>query len=402
MWELVRANQRRTAGLVVLLAVLLLAVGYATGELVEPGAGPLGLAGALVLWLALSLAGYLEGDRILLAASRARRLRRDDHPVLWNVVEEMCIASGLAKMPEVYILDEAAPNAFATGRSPERAAVAVTAGLLETLDRDGLQGVVAHELGHIKNRDTLYLTVAGVMLGAVVLLADFGARALWYGGGRRRTSSDRGGGAQAVMVVVAVALVVLAPIAAQLLYFALSRRREYLADASAAIYTRYPEGLARALEKLASSTKPLAAASRATAPMYIVNPLGVTARGLADLTSTHPPISERIRILRSLAGGALSFAGYDEAFRRVTGRPVGVVPAGAREVPPAVPARAGAPDARSHLDRVRQATDALWRLQDYAFIACPCGTSIKVPPAAAGREIRCPHCARAHPGTQPA
>jgi heat shock protein HtpX len=396
MFELVRANQRRAALLVALMAVLMLAMGYAVGELAAPGAGLPGVGFAFALWAVMALASYFGGDRILLAASSARRIRKEDHPVLWNVVEEMCIASGLAKMPAVYIIDEQAPNAFATGRDPERSAVAVTAGLLERLSRDELQGVVAHELGHIQNRDILYLTVAGIMMGTVVMLADVGVRMLWFGGGRRRTSSDRGGGAQAALLLVALVLVILAPLLAQLMYFALSRRREYLADASAAIYTRYPEGLASALEKIAGCKLPLKAANRATAPMYIVNPMKVTARGLADLSSTHPPISERVRILRSLAGGRLSLERYDESFRRVTGRAVGVVPPGSLQAIEAVDARRAGADARTHLERVREATDALWHLQDFVFVACACGTSLKVPPVHAGREIPCPHCGAKH------
>jgi heat shock protein HtpX len=401
MWELVRANKRRAALLVVVMAALMLAVGYAVAEIAAPGAGPVGLALALVIWVVMSLAGYFGGDRILLAASRARRIEKRDHPVLWNVVEEMCIASGLSRMPAVYIIDEDAPNAFATGRDPDRSAIAVTAGLLEKLDRDELQGVVAHELGHVKNRDILYLTMAGILLGTVVILADLGVRMLWFGGGRRRTSSGRDGGAQALVMLVALALVVLAPLLARLMYFALSRRREYLADASAAIYTRYPEGLASALEKIAAAGLPLKAANRATAPMYIVNPLKVTKRGLADLTSTHPPISERVRILRSLGGPTLSFQRYDEAYRSVTRRAVGVVPAGSRAAAEAVEARGPAADPRSRLERVRQVTDALWQLQSYVFIACACGTSLKVPPEHAGRTIACPHCGTPHTPTRP-
>jgi len=381
--------------MVVLMAALLLVSGYALGELVQPGGGPLGLVVAFVIWMVQTLAGYFAGDRILLAASNARRIRKQDHPVLWNVVEEMCIASGLSKLPDIYIIDEDAPNAFATGRSPERSAIAVTAGLLERLDRDELQGVVAHELGHVKNRDILYMTMVGIMMGTIVLLADVGVRMLWFGGGRRRTSSDNSGGAQAIVMIVALVLVILAPILAQLMYFALSRRREYLADASAALYTRYPEGLARALEKIAGTTVPLKAANRTTAPMYIVNPLKVTKRGLVNVTSTHPPTSERIRILRSL-GGHLSLERYDEAFRKVTNRAVGVVPAGSMQAIAAAEARKpAAPDPRTHIQRVREVTDALWRLQSYIFIACACGTSLKVPPEYAGREIPCPHCGTA-------
>ena len=396
MWELVRANQRRAATLVVLMAALLFLLGYTLAEALAPGAGAGGLFIAFLVWIGLTLVSYFKGDSIFLALARARRIEKRDNPVLFNVVEEMSIAAGLPKVPDVYVIDEAAPNAFATGRDPQHAVVAVTAGLLETLNRDELQGVIAHELGHVANRDVLYMMMVGVMMGTIVLLADIGGRAFFWGGGRRRTSSRSGGQAQLIILVVAVVLMILAPVIAQLIYLAISRRREYLADASSAMYTRYPDGLASALEKISHSTAKLTVATRATAPMYTVNPLEVSQRGLADLSSTHPPISERIRILRSMGAGA-GLKNYDEAFRRVTGRPVGVVPFRAlasAEQRPAVPP--GAPDAGNRLERVRRTTDMLWRLNEYTFVACACGTGLKFPPAYVGREIACPHCGTVH------
>jgi len=396
VWELIRANQRRAATLVVVMAALLFLIGYTLGEALAPGAGLAGLFVAFVVWIVLTLVSYFQGDSIFLALAGARRIQKNDNPQLFDVVEEMTIAAGLPKLPDIYVVDEAAPNAFATGRDPQHAAVAVTAGLLETLNRDELQGVIAHELGHVKNRDVLYMMMVGVMMGTIVLLADVGARVFFYGGGRRRTSSRSGGQGQLVIVAVAVVLMILAPLVAQLIYFALSRRREYLADASSALFTRYPEGLARALEKISHSTAPLPSATRATAPMYIVNPLGVSARGMADLTSTHPPISERIRILRSMGGGA-SLGVYDQAFRTVTGRSGGVVPASGLATSAPVPVAApAAPDASARLDRVRQTTDMLWRLNQYVFVGCACGTKLKVPPAYLGRDITCPHCGAVH------
>ena len=183
-------------------------------------------------------------------------IQKKDHPQLFNIVEEMSIAAQLPKMPRVFIVDDPAPNAFAVGRNPDKAAVAVTIGLLKILKRDELQGVVAHEIGHIKNRDVALMTTAGIMLGALVLLGEIGSRAMWFGGGARRSrdSNDSGGGAQAILMIVAIVFIILSPILAQLVYFALSRRREYLADASGAMYTRWPEGLASALEKLGGST----------------------------------------------------------------------------------------------------------------------------------------------------
>jgi heat shock protein HtpX len=207
------------------------------------------------------------------------------------VVEEMKIASGLEKMPDIYIIDDPALNAFATGRDPNRAAVAITSGLLQKLNRDELQGVMAHEISHIKNRDVLLMAMCSILLGTIVLLAWYGSRFMIFGAmtGSRRSSSRGGGRGNIIILLVALVFMILAPIMAQLIYFAISRKREYLADASAALYTRYPEGLASALEKLGASTGQLKSANQATAPMYIVNPFRKKGMKASDLSSTHPP-----------------------------------------------------------------------------------------------------------------
>jgi len=378
------------------MAGMLFFVGWVVGEVVGQGLGILGIGVAFVIWLILSVVSYFAGDQIFLSMSGARKIGPQDHPVLHNVVEEMKIASGLPKMPDVYIIDSSAPNAFATGRSPETASVAVTSGLLRILSRDELQGVVAHEMGHIKNRDILYMLMVGVMMGAIVMLADFGIRYLFITGGRSRSSRKGGGGqAGAIILIVGVVLMILAPIIAQIIYFTVSRKREYLADASSALFTRYPEGLASALEKISKSPKKLESVSRATAPMYIINPLRVSERGLADLTSTHPPTSQRINILRGMGGAG--HTDYDEAFRKVTGRAVGVVPASAMiSGGKAAIAKPKEADGSTQLERLRQATDLLWKLNSYIFIACACGTKLKVPPPYAGKTIECPHCGRKH------
>ena len=392
MFELIRSNQRRSALLAAGMAGLLLVAGYALGETVEAGSGLVGLAFGLGLWALLAGVAYSSGDSIFLGLAGARRIRKEDHPVLFNVVEEMGIAAGLARIPEIYVIDQEAPNAFATGRGPERASLAFTAGLLERLDRDELQGVVAHELAHVRNRDVLFLMMLGAMAGAVVILADLGRRFLWLSGPRRRTS-DKAGGAGAIIVLLALVLMILAPLLAQLLYLAVSRRREYLADACGAQFTRYPEGLARALEKIGSSPATLQGVSRAMAPMYTHDPLRSRSSGEASAWgSTHPPLEERIRILRSMAGAA-SLAGYDEAFRAVTRRAVGVVPASAlAEEGGRAGSRGAQADPRSRLDRVRETTDVFWRLKGYAFLPCACGTRLKVPPAYRGQVLDCPHC----------
>jgi heat shock protein HtpX len=408
MWEMIRANQRRSVIMVISMGLLLAAVGYAFGLLFLDGSSFGGLALALVLWAILALVARSSGDSVLLSMAGAHRIEKQHHPVLYNVVEEMSVASGITPMPAVYIIDDPAPNAFATGRDPRNAAVAVTTGLLETLDRNELQGVIAHELGHIKNRDVLFMTRLVVMVGGVVILAELGRRMLWFGGGGRRRTSSRGGGDQAgaILAIVAIVLMILAPIVAQLLYFAASRKREYLADASSAVFTRYPEGLASALEKISRTSLRLRTANSATAPLYIINPLKVSKMGLSDLTSTHPATSERIRILRLMAGNA-GFARYNEAFRQVTGRPVGVIPSGeiasAADVPVAVPpvapvgAAAAMPAlADDHQARVRASSNAMWRVHGYAFIPCECGATLKVPPDFPERAVTCPRCGTAH------
>jgi len=401
MFELIRANKRRAVILVTVMVILLGVLGYGLGLAFwhRPLAG---LAIALVVWSVLALMTWFQGDAMILSASGARRIEKKDHPVLFDVVEEMTIAAGLPKTPEVYILDTEAPNAFATGRSPERAKIAVTAGLLERLNRDELQGVIGHEIGHVANRDVLYMMFATVMLGAIVMLADVGFYTFLFGGGTggRRTSSSGGGGgqAQAIMMVVTLVLVILAPILAQLLYFALSRRREYLADASSARYTRYPEGLASALQKIASNTIPMPHANRATAGLYIANPLKTSGRGMSDLTSTHPPISARIAVLRAMNADT-SYAGYDTAFKQVSGRAVGVVPFGAARDSKPTPARAPSPAGEASstpASRRRETTNALWSAQGYRFIRCPCGTTLKVPPRFPRNTVTCPNCGRDH------
>jgi len=404
MWEQIRSNQTRSIILVAAMGLLLLLFGYFLGVALF-GSGVGGLIVALVVWVIMSLIAYFQGDSIILSISGARKISRDDHPRLYNAVEEMKIASGLEKMPDIYIIDDPALNAFATGRDPNRASVAITSGLLQKLNRDELQGVIAHEISHIKNRDVLLMSLCSVLLGTIVILAWFASRMMLFGGmrgGSRRGSSSGGGGYAALIIIaVAILLMILAPIAAQLIYFAISRKREYLADASGALYTRYPEGLASALEKLAGSTTELKSANQALAPMYTINPFRSGGRAASDLTSTHPPISERIRILRSMAGGA-SLAAYDKAYREVSRSGSGVMPASALAGVPAVAARKPEavevePVEPEKISSARETSDLLWKFSDYGLVNCECGTKLRVPPKFRGDSIRCPHCGRVNP-----
>jgi heat shock protein HtpX len=293
IFDRVAQNQRRSALLVFLMFVLLGLLGYGVGEIT--GSGYSILVIALVVGTVSSLISYYYGDRMVLAMSRARPAQKPEDAEVINAIEGLAIAAGLPA-PKVYIIDDTAPNAFATGRDPQHASLAVTSGLIQKMDRSELEGVISHEMSHIANRDILYMTLVAILAGAVILLADWSRRWLWWGG---RVRSRRSSGA-GVIALVALLLMILAPIFAALIQMAISRQREFLADASGAQLTRYPEGLARALEKIAADPEPLEVANKATAHMYIYNPLRDHGGWLNSLFSTHPPIEERVARLRSM------------------------------------------------------------------------------------------------------
>jgi heat shock protein HtpX len=400
MWELIRANKRNSIILMVLMAVVLLLLGFIIGlSFFGRDGGFFGLIIATAIWLVLTAVSFSGGDRILLAASKAQPVTHDVHPQLFNVVEEMKIAAALPAMPKIYIIPDPAPNAFATGRKPETASVAVTAGLLGRLNRDELQGVIAHEISHILHRDILFVTLAGIMLGSIVLLSQVFLRSMFYSsmGSRRRYSSGKGGGqAQIIMLVIAIIAAILAPIMAYLLYFALSRRREYLADAGAARLTRYPEGLAGALEKIANDKSPqLATVNKVTAPMYIVNPFKKKKQmKLSDLTSTHPPISERVKILRNMTHGA-SFKDYSDSFSSVTETKTVIPPAAlTKEAVALRQAGAEAKKKQRRQTQMRQVGDIMRRVNQFVFLTCLCGLKLKIPPNFKGKSVACPRCKR--------
>ena len=398
MWEQIRDNQVRSTILVTAMGILLIMVGSLLGQALL-GDWSFGLVISLLIWFIMTLIAYFQGDSILLSLSGAKKIGPDDLPRLYNVVEEMKIASGLEKMPDVYIIDDPALNAFATGRDKNKTSVAVTAGLLQRLNRDELQGVLGHEMAHIKNRDVMLMAICSVLLGTIVILAWYGTRFLFWGGlgGSRRGSSSGGGYAQIIILIVAVVLMILAPIMAQLIYLAISRKREYLADSSSALYTRYPEGLASALEKIAASTEQMKSVNNATAPMYIINPFRKKGQVAEDLTSTHPPISERIRILRAMAGN-VSFAAYNSAYNQVHKGGGGIMPGSALSETAQIPEKeirvqaisADTIDAKN--ERARETSEVLWGLNDYRSMTCKCGTKFKMPPDFFSDTFQCPHC----------
>ena len=302
MFDQVAANKRRTLLLILLFVVVVAAAAVGVAALLSLGI--VGVVIALVIAVVLAFASYWKSDSIALAMSHATEVSETEAPRLHNVVDGLCIAAGLDK-PRIYLIEDPAPNAFATGRSPKHAAVAVTTGLLDKMDRIELEAVVAHELSHIRNYDTLVMTVAVTMVGFVALLSDFAFRFLWWGGPRHRDDQNTHGGIGVVVVLLGFVLVVFAPIAARLLQFAISRRREFLADVSGVEMTRYPPGLISALEKLKNDSTVVHSASKATAHLWIESPLGtVEGEGkqarLNRLFNTHPSIDERIDALREL------------------------------------------------------------------------------------------------------
>jgi heat shock protein HtpX len=300
--SLIASNKRNSVLLVILFMLFIVVLGAILGTALwgDWRAAIPSIVLALVVSVVMALVGYFTGPSAVLALSGARPISREEDPQLYNIVDELRLASGLP-MPSIYMIDTEAMNAFATGRSPQDAHIAVTRGLRERLGRDELQGVIAHELSHVKNFDIRFMTLMAVLVGVVVLIADIGTRAIFYG--RRRGGDSKGGGPiMLIIFLVAIVLAILAPIFAKLIQLAVSRQREFLADASAARMTRYPEGLAHALETLAADDHELVTANGATAHLYIVEPLMARGRraGGAGVWSSHPSIEERVERLRSL------------------------------------------------------------------------------------------------------
>jgi heat shock protein HtpX len=297
IYDAVAANRWRTVALIAVFTAIVSVVAYVGGEFVAPGAGVALLPVAVGFSGVSAAASYFAGDRLVLAQSQARQIGPSEEPQLHNVAETLAIGLGI-EPPKLYLIDDTAPNAFATGRDPKHASIAVTRGLLDKLDRTELEGVLAHEMSHVVNRDIRVMLLVTVLVGTVALLSDWMLRSMWWGGGRRG-DRDRGGGGS-LIVIVAIVLAVLTPIIASLIQLAVSRQREYLADASGALLTRYPPGLASALRKISADKEALEVANKATASLYFANPLKDAPRFMDGLFDTHPPIAERIRRLESM------------------------------------------------------------------------------------------------------
>lgn len=287
------ANTRKTWFLMSVFLIIIIGLGWFFAQIYQR---PNILYFAVIFSLVMNLISYWYSDKIVLAMSRAHPITKKDHPQLYRLVENLCLTAGLPQ-PKIYIIDDQAPNAFATGRNSQHAAIAVTTGLLNSLEKSELEGVVAHELSHIGNRDILISTIVVILVGFISLLSDFFLRWSWFGRGR---DEREGGQIQALLMIAGIILAILAPIAAILIQLAISRKREFLADASGALLTRYPEGLASALEKISQYPRSMKAANHATAHLYIISPFhGREAVSfLSKLFSTHPPVEERIKALR--------------------------------------------------------------------------------------------------------
>jgi len=288
MYKQIDSNKRKTFLLLFLFLVFVISLGWVFGYLFDKSWI---LPAAVIFSIVQALTSYYHSDKITLAISRAQKLpRKEPFLELHRIVENLSITAGLPK-PNIYLIDDSAPNAFATGRDPKHAAIAVTSGLLQKLNKTELEGVLAHELSHIGNYDIRLMTIVVVLYGIVALVSDWFLRSLWFGNKKERDG-------QGILVLIGIVLAIVAPLAALLIQLAISRKREFLADASGALLTRYPEGLASALEKIASDNEPLEVANRATAHLYICNPF--KGKSFITLFSTHPPIEERIKALRNM------------------------------------------------------------------------------------------------------
>lgn len=296
MYNQIDSNKRKTVFLIAIFIVVILLIGWAFSQLTDFGYASLVVA--LVISILMSLSSYFYGDKLALVTAGAKGpINKNDNPYVYRLVENLTITAGLP-LPKIYIIPEPAINAFATGRNPKNASIALTTGAIEKLKNEELEGVIAHELSHIKNFDILLMTVVIVMVGLIALLSDWFIRMRFFGGGKDQDS--KGNQLQMILLVAGVILLILSPIIGQLIKLAISRKREFLADASASLLTRYPEGLAKALEKIAAENMPVLHANNATAHLYIANPFGRKKHFLSSLFATHPPITERIAILRKM------------------------------------------------------------------------------------------------------
>lgn len=398
MWELIEQNRRKSKVVFFAMFLVLEALSITIGlSIYYPDGGYWGALAGFVIWIVQSMIAYYFGDAIVLSVSHATKATKESYPVLHNVVEEMKIASSQKHMPEIYVVNDEAMNAFATGIRPEKSAICVTIGLLESLNRDELQGVIAHEMSHIINRDVLFMTFAGVMLGSINMIA----RGFLYStrpvSRRSKLGKSSSPGGHPAIIIAAIVLSIIAPLLAQVFYFAISRKREYLADATAVRLTRYPEGLASALEKISGTARNLVFYNSITAPMFIINPMALSNEDSLFSNSTHPPTNKRIAILRQLQnGGKVSFRDYQNIFIKENGKGK-LLPDSALADKGEVAVKTGVKADNEPVtvaSKTRKITDMIMATNGFLFLICTCGLKMKVPPTIGKSQVECPRCGK--------
>ena len=395
MWELIEKNKRKSLFVLILMFILMTLLSGAIGYSFDPYYGLYWGSGlGILLWAVQSLVAYFLGDDIVLHFNMAVVVTPESSPQLYNIVEEMKIAAGLQVMPEIYIVQSSGLNAFATGIRPNKTAICVTSGLVENLNRDELQGVIAHEMSHILNRDVLFMTFAGVMLGTITMLSNALLKGTIFANSDRRSRKKGiGAGGHPAMILILLLLAIFAPILARIFYFTISKKREYLADATAARLTRYPIGLASALEKIAKKSS-VSFVSKITAPMFIVNPH--FAGGDEDSIfsdSTHPPIYKRIAILTQLQhGGTVSLGNYQKIYDKEVEKSQllsnAVLKADTGEKVRLQSVEENAPE------QAKEVEDIILANAGFKILTCECGLKIKLPPSSMQTKVKCPRCKR--------
>ena len=396
MWELIRINKRKSLFVLILMFILMVSLSGAIGAAFYTVDWVKGMLwGALIgilLWAIQSAVAYFAGDDIVLHFNMAVVVTPESYPQLYNIVEEMKIAAGLTVMPEIYIIESPGLNAFATGIRSEKTAICVTRGLVENLNRDEIQGVIAHEMSHILNRDVLFMTFAGVMLGTITMLSNVMLRGTVAANSSSRRSRKKGGfsGGHPAIFLIILLFAIVAPILARIFYFTISKKREYLADASAARLTRYPIGLASALEKIAKHSS-VDFVSKITAPMFIVSPhfTGGDEDSLFS-ASTHPPIYKRIAILTQLQhGGKVSLENYQKLYEKELSTS-GLFSKTTLESDKSEAVRA---ESTEKLTGSRtDVADVILANTGFKILTCECGLKIKLPPSDLRMKVVCPRC----------
>ncbi|MBR6422979.1 M48 family metallopeptidase [bacterium] len=396
MWELIRINKRKSLFVLILMFILMVSFAGAVGAGFYPENYLTGILwGAfigVILWAVQAAVAYFAGDDIVLHFNMAVVVTPESYPQLYNIVEEMKIAAGLAVMPEIYIIESPGLNAFATGIRSEKTAICVTRGLVENLNRDEIQGVIAHEMSHILNRDVLFMTFAGVMLGTITMLSHVMLRGTAFTNSNNRRSRKKGGlpGGHPIVILIILLFAIVAPILARIFYFTISKKREYLADASAARLTRYPIGLASALEKIAKHSS-VDFVSKITAPMFIVNPhfAGVDEDSLFS-ASTHPPIYKRIAILTQLQhGGKVSLENYQKLYEKELSTS-GLFSKTTLESDKSEAVRAESTE--KFTESRTDVADIILANTGFKIVTCECGLKIKLPPSDIRMKVVCPRC----------